>query len=72
MFHTFARKTRVTNIGVKSTLSHLLLQGIIEFEMNENQHKTPEKNLKAVLTNNLLDDIIEHQMKIQPWNIRTA
>ena len=45
---------QVINIGMKSTLSRLLLQGIPEFEMNGNQRKTPEKNLKAVLTNSNL------------------
>jgi len=44
-------KNRCTPFLHKSLeLSGLSLQCINEFEMNKNQHKTPEKNLKALLT----------------------
>ena len=46
------QKYLVTNVGVKSKVKlSCLIHQHIEFEMNENQHKTPERNLKIVLTN---------------------
>ena len=37
------QKRQVTNVGVeKIKLSHLLVQRIDEFKMNEIQHKTPQ------------------------------
>ena len=46
------QKYQVTNVGLeKITLSHLLVQHINEFKMNEIQSKTSQLSLKSVLTN---------------------
>ena len=46
------QKYQVANVGFeKITLSHLLVQRIKEFKMNEIQSKTSQLSLKSVLTN---------------------